>query len=296
MFSVIIPNYNRAELVKVAITSVLNQTFQDFEVLVIDDCSTDNSVAEISKIQHPKMRLLELKKNSGAATARNYGVQNAKGDFISFLDSDDFYEPEFLEETNRIFTNSNSKTGLMWTGVRYHYQNKTQERAWTPIKKENSYLTFLHNLQIGSGSGITLKRLAFLNVNGFDESLPAAEDTDFFFRITQKYDFLKSDKILVNVIKKGDDRMSRSFINIAKAYNKFLPQHFGVIDLYPNLQKKYYYKLMWLNFHLGDHKTAKYYYNKIPKEFQTFKIIVIKTLYKFFPLKYASYIHQNLSS
>lgn len=295
MFSVIIPNFNRAETVMVAIHSVLNQTYDDFEIIVVDDCSSDNSVLEISKIKNPKLKLLKLDKNSGAARARNYGVSHAKGELISFLDSDDYYEPEFLEESSKVLFNSEPKIGFMWTGVKYHYPNRTYNRSWIPHRKKNAYFTFLHNLQIGSGSGITVKKQAFLECGGFNDNLPAAEDTDFFLKITQKYDYLYSNKILINVIKKGEDRMSKSFGNVAKAYNIFLPQHFDVIDRTKELQRKYYYKLMWLNYHLKDKNKADWYYDKIPGSLKDSKIKTVKFLYEILPLKVASYLHQKLS-
>lgn len=298
MFSVIIPNYNRAEAVKVAINSVLNQTYQDFEVIVVDDCSTDNSVLEISKIKDPKLKILQLDKNSGAARARNYGVARANGELISFLDSDDYYEPEFLEESYKVISECGSEIGFMWTGVRYHYTNRTYDRSWTPPRKKNAYYTFLHNLQIGSGSGITLRKNAFLNCGGFNVDLPAAEDTAFFLKITQEYDYVNTNEILINVIKKGEDRMSKSFINIAKAYNKFLSQHFENINSDDLLKKKFYYKMMWLNYHLNNKKEARKFYKKIPGSFDRGKIkaLFTKILYEFLPLEKASEFHQKISS
>lgn len=296
MFSVIIPNYNRAGTVEVAIQSVLNQTYKDFEVIVVDDCSTDNSVSEMSKIKSSKLKILQLDKNSGAARARNYGVAHAKGELISFLDSDDYYEPEFLEESYKVISECGSEIGFMWTGVRYHYINRTYDRSWTPPRKKNAYYTFLHNLQIGSGSGITVRKNAFLDCGGFNVDLPAAEDTAFFLKITQEYDYVHTNEILINVIKKGEDRMSKSFINIAKAYNEFLPGHFHVIDNFEILQKKFYYKMMWLNFHLKNKEKANWYYDKIPVKLRDHKMKAVKILYKNLPLKIASYLHKKLSS
>jgi hypothetical protein len=75
--------------------------------------------------------------------------------------------------------------------------------------------------------------------------------------------------------------------------NYFLGNHFSVIEKDVILQIKFYYKMMWLNYHLADQKTARYFYNKIPKESRTFKIKFIKFLYEYLPLKNASYLHQN---
>lgn len=297
-FSVIIPNYNRSSSVKVAINSVLEQTFKDFEVIIVDDKSTDNSLEELNKIKDDKLRVFQLGKNSGAAAARNYGASMARGEFISFLDSDDYYEKEFLEESYQILSNTASNIGFMWTGVRYHTKKNVYNRSWTPVRRKNAYLSFLHSLQIGSGSGISIKRLAFIESGGFNESLSASEDTDFFLRFTQKYDYRNSEKILVNVIKTGEDRMSKSFDNVAESYNIFLPQHYKNIDNDDFLKFKFYYKMMWLNYHLKNKKEARKFYNKIPGFLNRGKIkaFFTKLLYEFFPLRKASELHQKISS
>ena len=298
MFSVIIPNYNRSRSVKVAINSVLRQSYNNFEVIVVDDYSSDNSLSEIKKIKDPRLRVFQLRKNSGAAAARNYGANMATGKFISFLDSDDYYEKEFLEESNQKLSNTESNIGFMWTGVRYHNNANVYDCSWTPVRKRNAYFSFLYNLQIGSGSGVSIKRLAFLASGGFNERLPAAEDTEFFLRFTQKYDYVNTEKILVNVIKTGEDRMSKSFSNIAKAYNIFLPQHYKNIDSDDFLKLKYYYKMMWLNYHLKNKEEARVFYHKIPGFLNKgkMKALFTKLLYEFFPLKETSELHQKISS
>jgi len=296
MFSIIIPNYNRQKGLIKAVRSVLNQTYTNFEIIIVDDCSTDNSLKEISKIKDERIKVYQLGKNSGAAAARNFGIKKSSGDFISFLDSDDYLEPGFLKTTNQIFSHSDPSVGFMWTGVRYHLAHKIIEESWEPKRKNNSYLTFLNELRIGTGSGITVKRKVFVEYGSFNENLPAAEDTDFFLRITKTFNYLFTNNILINVNKTGNDRMSKNFRNIGLAYNIFIVDHLTEIDKDKKLQKKYYYKMMWLNYHLEDQKTARYYYNKIPKELRTFKIKIVKYLYEYLPLKNASYIHQKLSS
>lgn len=296
MFSVIIPNFNRENTIVKSIESVLNQTYTNFELIIVDDCSTDNSLNEISKIKDERIKIYQLSNNSGAAVARNYGIKKSSGDFISFLDSDDYLEKEFLEITNQILIDSEPSVGFMWTGVRYHLLNKTIEESWEPKRNNNSYLTFLHDLHIGTGSGITVKRKVFDLCGAFNENLPAAEDTDFFLRITKSFNYLFTKKILMNVIKTGDDRMSNNFRNVGLAYNIFISDHLFEIDKNQKLQKKYYYKMMWLNYHLLEREKARSYYHKIPKELRTMKIKIIKYLYEFLPLKNASNIHQKLSS
>lgn len=95
MISVIIPLYNKEKQIAHTLQSVFKQTFQDFEVVVVDDGSTDSSVAEVEKFSDSRIRLIH-QKNAGVAAARNRGIEEAKGDLIAFLDADDEWKPEYL--------------------------------------------------------------------------------------------------------------------------------------------------------------------------------------------------------
>ena len=96
--SIITPCYNSAPFLKETIESVINQTFTDWEWIITDDKSSDNSVEIIREINNPKIKLIIAKKNGGAGHARNLSLEKASGRFITFLDADDFWEPNFLEE------------------------------------------------------------------------------------------------------------------------------------------------------------------------------------------------------
>lgn len=298
MFSVIIPIYNRERSVGKAINSVLKQTFTDFELILVDDCSTDNSVQVISEIKDERIKIFKLKKNSGAAAARNSGIKQAKGSYVSFLDSDDYYDRDFLQKTYNTLSSTNEKVGFSWTGVRYFENKEETEYLWTPHRKNTAYLTFLYSLHIGTNSGITVKKEVFNACGNFRENLPAAEDTEFFLRITQKFDYIFIPEILINIHKDGSDRLSKNYKKIAKAYNIFLPEHFKYIDKNKSLQLKYYYKMMWLNYHLGNKTEARKFYSMIPGTFNRGKLksLFTRILYEFLPLEKASEYHQKLSS
>lgn len=95
MISVIIPLYNKEKQIVHTLQSVLNQTFQDFEIVIVDDGSTDGSVSEVEKFSDSRIRLI-FQKNAGVAAARNRGIEEVKGDLIAFLDADDEWKPEYL--------------------------------------------------------------------------------------------------------------------------------------------------------------------------------------------------------
>ncbi|MBT8256619.1 MAG: glycosyltransferase family 2 protein, partial [Bacteroidia bacterium] len=96
MFSVVIPLYNKEAFISTTIRSVLDQSFQDFELLVIDDGSTDDSHKIVQEFNDSRIRLKSIK-NSGVSVARNFGVEKSKYDWIAFLDADDYWTSGFLE-------------------------------------------------------------------------------------------------------------------------------------------------------------------------------------------------------
>ena len=298
MFSVIIPNFNREKSIVNAIRSVLAQNYSKFELIIVDDCSTDNSIENISSFSDSRIRVLNFKENSGVAAARNFGIKNSKGDFISLLDSDDYYDPFFLEESLKTLESAPEGAGFMWTGVRYIEQGEKSEFFWKPAKRDSAYLTFLHSLHIGTNSGITIKKEVFQTCGYFNESLPAAEDTDFFLRITQKFDFTSNSKILINIERDKNDRLSKNFEKIGLAYNSFITPHLEVINQDKSLQLKFYYKLMWLNFNLKEKEKARYFYKKIPRVWNLgkFRSLITRLIYEIFPLNTARKLHRRFSS
>lgn len=265
--SVILPLYNRENSIRASISSVLAQTFQDWELIIVDDCSTDNSFNVASSFKDPRIRVVKSEKNEGAASARNLGIRKAKGIYISFLDSDDAYEPRFLEESVKKLESSSPHIGICWTGYNLlrhvNGQTKQHQYMWKPSKGRPAYFSFLSDLRVGTNSGITIKREVFDQVGIFDESLPAAEDTDLFLRISQQFSFEYVDDYLININQTGTDRLSKRFDKIAQAYNIIISKHLAEIEKHKTLRLKYFYKSMWLNYHLGMRDAARNYFRKV---------------------------------
>lgn len=101
MFSIIIPLYNKENLILNTLSTVLAQSYQDYEIVIVNDGSTDNSVAEVEKVKDLRIRLIH-QQNAGVSAARNRGVEEAKGELIAFLDADDAWDPEYLETQYRL--------------------------------------------------------------------------------------------------------------------------------------------------------------------------------------------------
>jgi len=117
--SIIIPTYNRAHLIERSIRSILNQTYEDFELLIVDDGSTDNTKEVVEGIVDARIRYISCATNGGAAKARNVGIAEAKYDYIAFQDSDDEWHPDKLEKQMKVMETASPDTGLVY--CEYHY-------------------------------------------------------------------------------------------------------------------------------------------------------------------------------
>ncbi len=185
-FSVIVPTYNRENFLTTALKSVLDQTFKDFEVIIVDDGSTDRTKAIIRGIEDNRIKYI-YQKNHGVAHARNRGIEKSEGKFISFLDSDDKWVPQKLQRTfqdiNEFSAISIFHTEELWyKGGKLLNQRKKH-------KKPNGYVyQYALPLCCISISTAVVKQSVFEDIGIFDETLPACEDYDFWLRATHKYE------------------------------------------------------------------------------------------------------------
>jgi glycosyltransferase involved in cell wall biosynthesis len=192
VFSVVVPTHNRAHLVGRAIQSVLNQTFTDFELIVVDDASRDNTGGVVAAIADHRLSYVRLDKNLGVAGARNRGVLQARGQFVIFLDDDDESYPDLLAATFHAFESAGETVGFGWSGIR-RVQDTPEgelildERQWPDNVRESQPWIYL---LVGTGFGLTIRRSCFDGVGFFDESLSSFEDTDLLIRLENRFDFL----------------------------------------------------------------------------------------------------------
>ncbi len=210
LVSVIIPVYNRESFISKAVESVLNQTYKNFEIIVVDDGSIDETYFSILHLTSDKrLSYYLLNENKGVSFARNYGIKHADGKFIAFLDSDDYWLPEKLEKQVKYMLENNLKicqTDEYWL---------RKNRFVNPKKKHKkiSGNIFYKSLElcIVSPSAVMLDREVFENVGMFDEKMPACEDYDLWLRVSLKYNVgLFEEKLIV---KRGghEDQLSRNF-------------------------------------------------------------------------------------
>lgn len=205
--SVIIPTYNRRDLVREAIVSVLAQTYQDFELILVDDGSDDGTAEAIREF--PSVRYV-YQANRGVSAARNCGVAVSSGALLAFLDSDDLWQPRKLGRQVAFFTKCPEaqicQTEEVWLrdGVRVNPHNKHRKAGGDIFARSL-------DLCLVSPSAVMLRRELFERVGGFDESLPACEDYDLWLRIAATMPVHLIETPLV--IKRGGhaDQLSRRF-------------------------------------------------------------------------------------
>jgi glycosyltransferase involved in cell wall biosynthesis len=204
--SVIIPTYNRAWVIKEAIDSVLAQDYAEFELIVVDDGSTDQT----SDVLDTFGNVIKVfsQKNKGVSAARNRGIAEASGNFIAFLDSDDLWHPQKLSSQIDFFKQTPDalicQTEEVWirNGLRVNPKKR---------HKKPSGMIFKPSLKLClvSPSAVMIRRRLFDRVGGFDETLPACEDYDLWLRISCRFPIHLIDTPLI--VKRGghDDQLSK---------------------------------------------------------------------------------------
>ena len=181
--SVIIPTHNRAKMLKRAIQSVLDQTFSDFEIIIIDDASTDASDELVASFKDQRIRYIRHDSNKGGSAARNTGIRSATGKYIAFLDSDDTWLPEKLQLQIQHFENLTTDVGVVYTGLTVISQNNSVIGNSIPTASGNIQSTIYAENCVGPLSTAMVRRDCLNKVGLFDEDLPACQDWDLFIRI-----------------------------------------------------------------------------------------------------------------
>jgi glycosyltransferase involved in cell wall biosynthesis len=188
LISVIIPVYNGENTIEQTIRSVLDQTYSDFELIIIDDGSTDHTLDLIEKIQDPRIRVFPYE-NAGLSASRNRGIKHANGEYVSFLDADDLWTPDKLKaQLDALIDNPEAAVSYSWTAF-IDMDGNLLDYGIQQSFNGYVYPNLLTYFFIGSGSNALIKKQVFDDVGLFDETLKSAEDRDIFLRIAEKYFF-----------------------------------------------------------------------------------------------------------
>ena len=187
MFSVVIPLYNKANYIEKAVESVLAQTWPDFDLIVVNDGSTDGGAGRLAQFTDPRLRVID-QANAGVSVARNNGAKHARFGHVAFLDADDWWHPHFLEEMNRLITGF-PDAGLYGCGYLV-VKNGLHTPAQVGVSSGfsagyiNYFAVYARTFWVPVNcSFVVVKKLVFEQQNGFNSSLKFGEDFDLWVRI-----------------------------------------------------------------------------------------------------------------
>tara|TARA_B100000768_G_C11245177_1_gene361409 strand:+ start:517 stop:1437 length:921 start_codon:yes stop_codon:yes gene_type:complete len=195
-FSIILPTYNRANLISKAIESVINQTFQNWELIIVDDGSTDNTKEVVETFVKANNSIIYLyQNNKERSAARNNGIQNSIGDFICFLDSDDIFHKTHLEEFYKLIVKNSFIKGLYISGVSY-IKDSTQKEDYDLSHSNNFEFVLLNTISTPRGC----VHNSILKKNLFNENIRIGEDMELWMRILNNHPlFYHRNKTVVQI-------------------------------------------------------------------------------------------------
>lgn len=228
MISVVIPSFNRGSTIARAVKSVLMQTYRELEVIVVDDCSTDDTERVLSKINDSRLKYIKLPENKGANFARNKGIDVSKGQYIAFQDSDDIWKKDKLQKQLTFMKQGNydvSFTSMM----QHHKQKKIKFPKINDRQKKNLLSRALYG-NIMSTQTIMAKRSVLLKEK-FDPTIERFQDWDLAIRLLQNYEVGFLDESLVDVfisddsISKSNQKAIRSLKRIMSKYEELFSPH-----------------------------------------------------------------------
>jgi len=234
MFSVIIPLYNKEKHIKETIDSVLNQTFQEFEIIVVDDGSTDGGAEKVKKIGSDNIQLIR-QKNQGVSVARNRGAGEAKYDYLVFLDADDGLMPEYLAGIKSLIEEF-PEAGIYATNLFIHKQSTGElipkKKPFLPEKSiVDDYFYHLAKDRTILGCVSTIRKDVFINSGGYVEGMIRGEDTYLLTKIMlkEKLSFLNEPLYYYTI---GSDNQVTSGRYKPSRGNASLLDFFGEGDIY----------------------------------------------------------------
>jgi glycosyltransferase involved in cell wall biosynthesis len=256
--SVIIATYNRARLLKRAIQSVLNQTYQDFELIVVDDGSADDTKQVVKSFSDSRIGYIRHEENKGEAAARNTGIRAARCEYIAFHDSDDEWLQAKLEKQMAVFQRESSRVGIVYTSMCRIDKEGKRYVPNTPTIMPEDGLVYRKALDYGVryiGIGTAAVRKTCFNIAGmFDERLPYYVDLDFFIRAAKHFCFYHIKEPLINYYE-AEGTHANNLRTLAAAREMILENYFDDIRRDSKLLARHYFQignLLCLNGQLGE--------------------------------------------
>ena len=228
-FSVIIPTYNRNHTLKRAVKSVLKQTHKDFELIIVDDGSNDETSDYLSelKVKFPTKKLIVISQdNKGVSAARNEGIKNSSGEWIAFLDSDDEWSKRKLEIQKK-YIEKNPR--IKWCHGNERWVRNGEHLNQKKVHQKDGGDLFLRSLGLCliSPSTVVIHHRLFQELGNFREDFVVCEDYDLWLRFLNKYEIGFCEEVLITKYGGHDDQLSKKFKAMdyyrVKSMNSILP-------------------------------------------------------------------------
>ena len=287
LVSVVIPTYSRPTMLEKAIDSVLNQSYKNIEIIVVDDNNPDTkerieTEKLISKYKDNKrIKYIKHKENKNGSAARNTGWKESKGYYITFLDDDDLIKKNKIEKMVNTMENLDESWGMCYSAYELVKQNGYKEIS-TENRSGFCYIpALMRNLFIGSGSNLFLRKSVVDELNGYDESFKRNQDIEFLARATEKYKIAFIDDVLLSIFQDGT-RKKRKYEDIEKIDLYYIYKFESRINKLPKKEKEMVKSVISL-----DRFRYALMYGKIVKGFKI--LLENKVKFKYF-IKYIIYL------
>ncbi len=216
-FTVVIPLFNKSNYISNTLESVLAQTFLDFEIIIVEDCSSDASLEIVSAIRSSKIQIIEHQINKGLSASRNTGIKNASSKYIAFLDADDVWKPDYLKTIYALIKKF-PECKLFATNYEEIYPNQLSLLPTTKlINKEKESIVrdfFESNLSqhIYCCCSLCVDKSVFETIGYYDEKITYGEDVDFNIRANNSFKLAYSTKVLVSYILYTENQITNTHL------------------------------------------------------------------------------------
>lgn len=214
MISVVIPLYNKEKSIKSTIESVLAQTYINFEIVVVDDGSTDNSIDVVNSIDDARIRLIK-KNNGGVSSARNAGIIEAKGEYVAFLDGDDLWHPLYLETLNQLILDY-PDAAIYGIGFDKINDDTILEFNNIDSKRGIVYNVWDNYPSYWTGSSSSSSRQRLIDIGLFNTGMTHGEDIDMWWRLLLSGDGVYDNKVLAFYRQETENRAMNKIIPLEK--------------------------------------------------------------------------------
>ncbi len=263
MISVVIPAYNRESTIRRAVKSVLDQTYSDLEVLVVDDGSTDSTAEVLKQISDPRLTYLKTDANRGACAARNVGIAAAQGEWVAFQDSDDFWHADKLEKQMAVLQAHDAD--IVFCAMRLVRADGTDGPIVPLPSLPQGFYSYegLLKESIASTQVIMGRRDCFL-AEPFDAQMPRMQDWDFILRLSQKFSVYYLNEVLADVYLQADSLTMHPEKGLA-AYRRIYEKNRDPIEQSPRIKARHIALEGYLRLLNGENPGSFYARNLSPR-------------------------------